>query len=110
MTNKSEEKTQRSLFPIDRLIDDTEKQKLLETMQTPGWRVIHQLIDKVQLDWADQFLGRSLSDLSVADEEMFKDLLHKKGMRDGIIKLFNALSMWKKARERERELDNKSAS
>lgn len=106
MTDKSENNS-RSLFPINKLVDDNDKQKLLETMQSPGWRILFSLIDSVQLDWADQFLGRKLTDLSSSDDELFKDLLHKKGMRDGIIKLFNALTIWKRAQEREKENDKK---
>lgn len=106
MTNKSEDKTSsRALFPIDRLVDDKNKEKIYETMSTPGWRLIYRLVDDVQLDWADQFLGRNLGNLSSSDEELFKDLLHKKGMRDGIIKLFNAFRVWKKARDRDKERD-----
>ena len=97
----------KSNFPIDRLIDDKDKEKLYETMISPGWQILRKFIVEVQLDWADQFLGRSLSNLSAGDEELFKDLLHKKGMRDGIIKLFNALHLWQRAMKKEKDSDKK---
>lgn len=93
---KSEEKQS---FPIERLLTDMDKVKLHEMMRTPGWKVLIQLLDNIQVDWAEQIMGRDYT--GNKQEVIIQDLLRKQGQRDGLVRFFRALQMWKKARDRD---------
>jgi len=86
-------------FPIERLLSDMDKVKLYEMMRTPGWKVLIQLLDNIQVDWAEQVMSR---DYTGSDQGVIiQDLLRKQGQRDGLVRFFRALQMWKKSRDRD---------
>lgn len=86
-------------FPIEKLLSDMDKVKLFEMMRTPGWKVLIQLLDNIQVDWAEQIMSR---DYTGHDQEVIvQDLLRKQGQRDGLVRFFRALQVWKQARDRE---------
>lgn len=77
---------------------DIDKGKLYELMRTPGWTVLVQLVDTLQYDWAEQIMAR---DYTGADsQKIIQDLLRKQGQRDGLVRFFRSLQVWKRAQDR----------
>jgi len=93
------ESEDKKAFPIEKLLSDMDKGKLHEMMRTPGWKILIQLIDNIQVDWAEQIMSR---DYTGQDQNVIiQDLLRKQGQRDGLVRFFRTLQVWKKARDRD---------
>lgn len=86
-------------FPIEKSLSDTDKASLHEMMRAPGWKVLIQLIDNIQVDWAEQVMARDYTGNN--QESIIQDLLRKQGQRDGLVRFFRALQLWKKNRDRD---------
>lgn len=86
-------------FSIEKGLSDRDKSVLHDMMRTPGWKVLIQLVDKLQYDWAEQIMSH---DYSTADnQKIIQDLLKKQGMRNGLVAFFRTLQVKKRAWDEE---------
>ena len=87
-------------------LSSEEKQELAYLVKEPGWKVLYKLANVMATEWSSEGLNPDYSKMS--DDEIIKNIILHKGMREGLFKFLNKIQAFK--RDEKREADKKELS